>query len=65
MSNQIPSTPLITFYEYKYCYFSFHRIIAKFFNENWPSPQFIARDRILVAKFLEKSNFPLYLKVKF
>jgi len=64
MSNQIPSTPLITFYEYKYCYFSFHRIIAKFFNENWLSPQFIARDRILVTKFLGKSNFPLNLKKK-
>jgi hypothetical protein len=64
MSNQIPTTPLITFYEYKYCYFSFHRIIAKFFKQNWLSPELIVWDRILIAKFLEKSNFPFYLKSK-
>ena len=33
MSNQIPVTPLITFYEYEKCYFAIHRMIAKFFGD--------------------------------
>lgn len=34
MSNQIPTTPLITFFEYKNCYFAIHRMLSKFFKEN-------------------------------
>ena len=34
MSIQIPITPLITFFEYKYCYFAIHRMISRFFKDN-------------------------------
>ena len=64
MSNQIPTTPLITFYEYENCYFAIHRMIAKFFNENWSKPQINIYDVISVNKFLERSNFDNALKLK-
>ena len=64
MSNQIPTTPLITFYEYEKCYFAIHRMIAKFFDENWKKPEIIMYDLICVNKFLERSNFDNELKIK-
>ena len=64
MSSQIPTTPLITFYEYKNCYFAIHRMIASFFDENWSKPQFNLYNKCLVSKFLERSNFDIKLKIK-
>ena len=51
MSNQIPITALITFYEYKNCIFAFHRIISYFFNEHWAEPKFTSNDKNLSMFF--------------
>ena len=34
MNNQIPTTPLIIFYEYEKCYSAILRNISKFFDED-------------------------------
>ena len=66
MSNQIPTTPLITFYEYERCYFAIHRMIAKFFGDYnyWPDPKINPYDVQCVNKFLKRSNFDDNLKIK-
>lgn len=64
MSNQIPTTPLITFYEYKNCYFAIHRMITKFFNENWAEPYITVDDINSVIIYLNRTDFDLIKKNK-
>ena len=62
MSNQIPITPIITFYEYEKCYFAIHGIIAQFFKVYWGKPEITINDLNFVNKFLKRSNFDTNVK---
>ena len=64
MSNQIPFTPLITFYEYKYCYFAIHRMLCKFFKRDWSNPCLTMENLNAVSIFLERANFEYNMKYK-
>ena len=59
MSNQIPTTPLITFYEYKNCYFAIHRMISKFFKDNWSEPYLTVNDINSVVDRLKQGAEPV------
>ena len=64
MDNQIPFTPLITFYEYKNCYFAIHRMLSRFFKENWSNPYLTGDDVNSVVMFLQRSKFDNNMKIK-
>lgn len=64
MSNQIPCNPLITFFEYKYCYFAIHRMLSKFFKPNWERPGITSEDFKAVITFLNRTNFEQEMKIK-
>ena len=40
MDKQLSFTPIITYYEYQKAYFSVHRLISYFFDENWGTPKY-------------------------
>ena len=40
MDKQLFFTPIITYYEYQKAYFSVHRLISYFFDENWGTPKY-------------------------
>ena len=40
MDKQLSFTPIITYYEYQKAYFSVHRLISYFFDENWGIPKY-------------------------
>ena len=40
MDKQLFFTPIITYYEYKKSYFTVHRLISYFFDENWGNPKY-------------------------
>ena len=40
MDKQLSFTPIITYYEYQKAYFSVHRLISYFFDENWGNPKY-------------------------
>ena len=40
MDKQLFFTPIITYYEYKKSYFTVHRLISYFFDENWGIPKY-------------------------
>jgi hypothetical protein len=64
MDNQIPSTPLITFYEYKNCYFAIHRMISRFFKDNWSNPCLTVDDINSVILYLNRTNYEIDMKNK-
>ena len=64
MSNQIPTTPIITFYEYKYCYFAIHRMLSKFFKRDWSKPGLTINDVNAAILFLKRANFDYNMKNK-
>ena len=64
MSIQIPITPLITFFEYKYCYFAIHRMISRFFKDNWANPSLTEGDVKAVIAYLNRTNFNINMKNK-
>ena len=64
MSIQIPITPLITFFEYKYCYFAIHRMISRFFKDNWANPSLTEGDVKAVIAYLNRTNFDINMKNK-
>ena len=56
MKNQIDCNPLISFYEYKKCYFVFHEALSYFFDENFTLPKFPKKYMEEVYSFIEKDK---------
>ena len=57
--KQLTFTPIITYFEYQKCYFSIHRLISYFFDENWETPKYTKESLSKITKCLEKlSDIP-------
>ena len=52
--KQLTFTPIITYFEYQKCYFSIHRLISYFFDENWETPKYTKESLSKITKCLEK-----------
>ena len=59
MDKQLSFTPIITYYEYQKAYFSVHRLISYFFDENWGNPKYETKKLITdtVDKLKKSKNF--------
>ena len=54
MDKQLSFTPIITYYEYQKAYFSVHRLISYFFDENWGNPKYETKNKEMIKSIIRK-----------
>ena len=52
--KQLTFTPIISYFEYEKCYFSIHRLISYFFDEEWNTPKYTEEWLTKIKKCIEK-----------
>ena len=52
--KQLTFTPIICYFEYEKCYFSIHRLISYFFDEEWNTPKYTEECLTKIKKCIEK-----------
>ena len=51
--KQLTFTPIISYFEYEKCYFSIHRLISYFFDEEWNAPKYTEECLTKIKKCIE------------